>query len=433
MNVYLDRTLAWMGAYHVPVIVLSATLPPQRRKALLAAYLNKPSIPAYEPVQAYPVLTWTRGQEVCQKALTYDRPEKEIRVGTLEEDELASTLGTCLADGGCAGVIVNSVAYAQTLSRELQEALPTFRVICFHSRFIATDRAKIEQSLMGLIGKGSTPEMRDRVIVVGTQVLEQSLDIDLDVMVTELCPMDLLLQRSGRLHRHPRRRPPRCEEAVLYLLHPAEERRTVYSEWILQQTQTALPEMLHIPSCIPELVAATYDAKDEESELYQKYRATIQEKEEKANQYCIRSNALKSRRTRRLTQVLDDDAGSGIEAEASVRDTDETIEVLVLRHDSDGRYSLLSGEASFDTTQVLEEAEAKRIARERLRLPLALSNYGRFRQTVDALEMMPPRWRESPWLRGELLLLLDEAQTAQLSGYHLQYTQSYGLEHRKEG
>ena len=55
---------------------------------------------------------------------------------------------------------------------------------------------------MKRIGKHSTPEQRDKLIVVGTQVLEQSLDIDLDLLVTELCPMDLLLQRIGRLHRH---------------------------------------------------------------------------------------------------------------------------------------------------------------------------------------------------------------------------------------
>lgn len=75
-------------------------------------------------------------------------------------------------------------------------------MVVFHAQFLMPDRAAKEEALMKRIGKHSTPEQRDKLIVVGTQVLEQSLDIDLDFLVTELCPMDLLLQRIGRLHRH---------------------------------------------------------------------------------------------------------------------------------------------------------------------------------------------------------------------------------------
>ena len=104
--------------------------------------------------------------------------------------------------GGCAGVIVNTVKKAQAVARMLREALPEKEVQVFHAQFLMPDRAAREQELMERIGKHSTPAQRDGLIVVGTQVLEQSLDIDFDVMVTELCPMDLLLQRIGRLHRH---------------------------------------------------------------------------------------------------------------------------------------------------------------------------------------------------------------------------------------
>ena len=80
------------------------------------------------------------------------------------------------------------------------------------------DRAARENQLMARIGKESTPKERNDLIVVGTQVMEQSLDIDLDVLVTELCPMDLLLQRIGRLHRHRRSRPAPLQQACCAVL-----------------------------------------------------------------------------------------------------------------------------------------------------------------------------------------------------------------------
>ena len=92
-------------------------------------------------------------------------------------------------------MIVNTVKKAQKIAQLLRESLPDKEVQLFHAQFLMPDRAARENQLMARIGKGSAPECRNDLIVVGTQVMEQSLDIDLDVLVTELCPMDLLLQR----------------------------------------------------------------------------------------------------------------------------------------------------------------------------------------------------------------------------------------------
>lgn len=73
-----------------------------------------------------------------------------------------------------------------------------------HSRFAAEDRALLDRAVEGAIGKASPMGGR---IVIGTQTLEQSLDLCADLLITDLCPMDVLLQRIGRLHRHRRRRP----------------------------------------------------------------------------------------------------------------------------------------------------------------------------------------------------------------------------------
>lgn len=117
---------------------------------------------------------------------------------------------------------------------------------------------------MERIGKRSTPAQRDRLIVVGTQVLEQSLDIDFDYMITELCPMDLLLQRIGRLHRHPgRARPQPVQEARCAVLDTGTEEfdegsAAIYGEWLLGRTRKLLPQEVQLPADIARLVQDTY-------------------------------------------------------------------------------------------------------------------------------------------------------------------------------
>lgn len=428
MNVYLDRALRWMGEYGVPVIILSATLPIQRREALIRAYLG-----ACNPRQAvsgslaYPLLTWSSCGQVLHKEIAIEQSQKQICIERLTETELADALSFRLSEGGCAAVIVNSVKYAQELSMQLTAALPGFEVVCFHSRFLATDRAEIEKKLLHRVGKHSQQAERDHLIVVGTQVLEQSLDLDFDYMVSALCPMDLLLQRSGRLHRHERRRPRNLQDAVLSILEPKKETPSVYDAWILQQTASHLPKMLDIPSCIPVLVNGVYSAADETDPLYLSYCRKIAEKEEKAKNYCINSDKLREKYVNCLSDLLNDDVGSQPGAEASVRDLDETVEVILLCEKETGKYALISGEAEFDTTYPLQEFEAIRIARERLRLPASFSRSYRFNETINALTPLPPAWKLSKWLSRELLLLLSPDEDTAFCGAILRYSRKYGL------
>jgi CRISPR-associated endonuclease/helicase Cas3 len=95
----------------------------------------------------------------------------------------------------------------QKISRDFGEE----HVLLFHARFTLGDRIIKENEVLKFFGKDSTQEIRKGKILVATQVVEQSLDLDFDFMVTDLAPMDLIIQRSGRLHRHKRgeRRAPR--------------------------------------------------------------------------------------------------------------------------------------------------------------------------------------------------------------------------------
>ncbi|PAV24441.1 CRISPR-associated helicase Cas3', partial [Tamilnaduibacter salinus] len=107
--------------------------------------------------------------------------------------------------GQCGCWIRNTVDDAIASYRALRERAPDpSKVMLFHSRFVMADRQAIEQAALERFGKESNGESRAGWILVSTQVVEQSLDLDFDQMVSDLAPMDLLIQRAGRLHRHRR-------------------------------------------------------------------------------------------------------------------------------------------------------------------------------------------------------------------------------------
>jgi CRISPR-associated endonuclease/helicase Cas3 len=106
--------------------------------------------------------------------------------------------------GGCAFWIRNTVRDAVEAYELLREKAPHIRVILFHARFIGYDRNAIEKKVLETFGKTSTSEIRRQTILIATQVVEQSLDLDCDWMVSDIAPIDLLIQRLGRMRRHSR-------------------------------------------------------------------------------------------------------------------------------------------------------------------------------------------------------------------------------------
>ena len=454
MNCYLDRALNWLGEYRVPVILLSATLPAKRRTELVTAYLNRKTLPdaPWKTCRGYPLLTWTDGKQVQQTGIPLHTPPRRVTMESLTEEHLPEMLQNALREGGCAGVIVNTVRKAQDLAARLREELPEFEVLVFHAQFLMPDRAEKEQRLMERIGKRSTPAQRDRLIVVGTQVLEQSLDIDFDYMITELCPTDLLLQRIGRLHRHPgRARPQPVQEARCAVLDTGTEEfdegsAAIYGEWLLGRTRKLLPQEVQLPADIARLVQDTYGwepdclpADPQSTAARGTYELEQAKKQRSAKAFAISS-------PRACGDALDDwmnevGATSDAGARAAVRDGDPSIEVLVMMQDSSGNVRFLPGEGEaagpcVAVDQPPQPEEALRIARQRLRLPGYFSKRWSVQQTIDALEAETQKhfaaWQLSPLLRGELVLLLDERRTAHLAGQVLHYDRENGLTYQKE-
>lgn len=191
MRTYLKRVLEWLGCYHTPVILMSATLPPAQRQELVAAYTE--GYTGGEPADvpdtdnAYPLLTLASSTVVSAPVPTQTTPT-HVDVVPLDDslETLVNTVRRELINGGCAGVIRNTVGRAQATFELLRQELDC-EVVLVHSRFLAPHRAAKEAELIARLGRDSAcrPE---RIVVVGTQVLEQSLDIDFDLLITDIAP-----------------------------------------------------------------------------------------------------------------------------------------------------------------------------------------------------------------------------------------------------
>lgn len=273
MTGLLERLLEWLAALGSPVVLLSATLPTARRRHLMEAYqrgLGEPGLADDSTADVpYPRVSWLAHGQV--RARTFEtEPQPVLELGRLADDTqaVADLLHNQLADGGCAAVICNTVGRAQETYRVLRERFGE-RVELFHARFLAKDRHEIESRCLRRYGKESTPDDRRGRILVATQVVEQSLDLDFDVMVTDFAPVDLLLQRSGRLWRHERARPQRLRR-VLWIREPATDQndvpvfdpgtKAVYHEHILLRTWVHLRDrtVINFPGEIQDLVDAVY-------------------------------------------------------------------------------------------------------------------------------------------------------------------------------
>lgn len=241
-------------------LLLSATLGAGMRSRLLGTPLPAPEAATDLP---YPALAWAEaGVEKRETWRSGGNPGKAVRMERADWMDNASRIARFALDaagaGACVLVLRNTVAGAVATANALEDLAGAdhpalFRVggvpTLHHGRFAAADRLLLDAAVEA--GFGRNRQAGKGAIVVGTQTLEVSLDIDADMLVTDLCPADVLLQRLGRLHRHPGRpRPPGFEVPRVLVLVPGArsllamaERRgrhglgRVYEDWrILEAT-----------------------------------------------------------------------------------------------------------------------------------------------------------------------------------------------------
>ena len=284
-DAYMSRELETLLQFHAALggssIVLSATLPQARRTALVAAFHRGAGDAAPDLTStAYPLVTVATvggdAEHPCEPRAELGRT---VRVERLASVDAAVAR---IAEAARAGLAVAWVRNAVDDAIEARDALAAAGISAalFHARFAMGDRLEIEAAQMARFGRTATAAERAGQVLVATQVIEQSLDLDFDLIVSDLAPIDLLIQRAGRLWRHTRgdragaADAPRllvlspeatAEADGSWLAGPLRRTRHIYRWTILWRTARALfaAGAIATPGGVRQLIADVYDTPDD--------------------------------------------------------------------------------------------------------------------------------------------------------------------------
>jgi CRISPR/Cas system-associated endonuclease/helicase Cas3 len=264
-------------------------------------------VPEWAETRAYPLITYSDENEILYREIEPSGRHTRIDIEFAKDEDLSQIVKDSLVDGGCICIIRNTVKCAQETAKQMAALFDKEVVTLFHAQFLIADRITKEDDLRSKLGpEGSRPPL---YIVVGTQVLEQSLDIDFDLMITDIAPADLLLQRMGRLHRHERDvRPNRLRGARCIICGATVKDgipkfdsglEKIYGRYLLEATYARLCDVanINLPGDIPGIVQDVYGEPDgmipeswksNVDNAWKKHKERIEKKESKADTYRIR-------------------------------------------------------------------------------------------------------------------------------------------------
>ncbi|MEU8550956.1 CRISPR-associated helicase Cas3' [Streptomyces roseoverticillatus] len=466
MRRFLLEALRWLGQARVPVVLLSATLPPAQRQAFVDAYLSGALsaadvvCPVPEPA-GYPCVTVAYGvggapvAVSSREAVPSWRASVPTRIewlsGTSRDGALiASTVSKEVAGGGVALVVVNEVGRAQAVYRALVGAGFEGQVRLLHGRLCSAHRAERTEECLRLLGPGAGEGRPGRMVVIATQLAEQSFDVDADLLITDLAPVDLLLQRMGRLHRHSGTRRPAVLAGPRVLVTgvaagergrprflPASER--IYGEWALLRAAALVAEAAGllgskmsqmggwgIPADVPGLVARAYGTAGvcppewEEEAAREVWRAQEAEREDDAGEYLLTRAREWGAPTLAGLHYAGARAASEEDLDAVVRDGKRSVEAVLVRRSADG-YRALDGTWIGVHGEVDDETAVGRLLGGTVRLPTRLTEAAK----ADLVPL--PGWVGHPWLRYAQALVLEEDGAAVLGKDRVSYDDVLGL------
>lgn len=428
MNIIIERLLGWLRALGTPMILLSATLARQNRQALLEAVGARDLGNALDA--PYPRLTVV-AQDGNVAAHPLPQPEARaiaIEAIALDDGSLLDAILPCYQRGGCIAIVCNTVDESIALARLLRgtDGIAAEDVWLFHARFPPVWRGEIEDDVLNAFGKeaGGRPE---KAILVATQIIEQSLDLDFDLMISRTAPIDLLIQRVGRLHRHERGdRPANLEQPTLLWREPdiSEDGlpdfgvdELIYQRFFLLKTWLKLRDLtsLRTPEDIDALMDYVYSEDCEHGRFTDALRAARDDmKLDDANsafrgaQYVI-GEAGDQRLIGRRSALLPDDE----EHHVATRDVRPGIDVICIV-DAPLRRMIGRAPSTDDIATLLEHKVTIRHTR-----------------VKAALEALPEQggWAKRPQLRYARPLIFEGGSfKVPNSPFSLRLTREYGLE-----
>ncbi|MBV1928101.1 MAG: CRISPR-associated helicase Cas3', partial [Gammaproteobacteria bacterium] len=211
-NELLKRLVEFHAAFGGSVILLSATLTLHQRKELVQAFYGKRNTHQNSHDLSndhYPLLTQA---SVAQGVKTYplatrESVKRQVKVVFCHQQAtIFERIKTAQDEGKSVCWIRNTVPDARDAWQHLNNCdwIDPDKLHLFHSRYALGDRNATEQQMLSYFGDKSEPRQRRGRVLIATQVVEQSLDLDFDLMISDLAPIDLLIQRAGRLQRHSR-------------------------------------------------------------------------------------------------------------------------------------------------------------------------------------------------------------------------------------
>lgn len=462
MQTFLSRAIEWAGYFGITVILLSATLPTSQKRMLLDSYKRKntgvsiinnedtskmtnrerrnlarmkamkPKVEESNVNIEYPLIT-TMSIDGVEKSHHLSNDEKQQdtvnNVKLIDEQDPMFINDLLKNKDGNTAIIVNTVKESQNIYEQLKND-PDFRdfeITLFHSRFIAQDRANKEKELLEKFGPNSKKRPK-RSITVATQVIEQSLDLDFDFMISEIAPIDSILQRTGRLHRHNRdTRPHDYSTPTIAIFGYTEHNdgkvsfndgsKIIYKEFVLLRTYKVLKGIsggiINIPSDIPVLVNKAYMGKDDdeqENKAREKYQNSIAKQKGNAKPYLLES-PYSMKDSLLGTNYHNASVKDDIKGRAAVRDSQDSIEVIVLKRKDNGDITFVGDDSvSISTSITPHYSKIKEILGQTIVLPNVLTYPSSINSTIEYLENTGyiPAWQQHKLLQGELILILDE-------------------------
>jgi CRISPR-associated endonuclease/helicase Cas3 len=353
-GILIDSLIKMLQSLGCTVIILSATLTASRRSELLGDCLS-----AMEPSVAYPLISALPRGGTFQETPVNSLADADVKLVFKDDWQEAFEEALLRAERGQQTLwIENTVDEAQERYRHFasrtREMQATIEVGLLHSRFLSEDRAANETKWVGYYGsKQALSRQNHGRILVGTQVLEQSLDIDADFLVTAFCPTDMIFQRMGRLWRHKDNNVSRPAGAAreTWIIAPTlasalDNPKTafgksafVYSPYILLRSLETWHtlESVSIPSSMRRILEVTYEERQEIG-ILQKLKSDL--KKEKDTLRLFARGALSSG-----GKELPD---SNVRTRYSDRPTCNVLLLKDFRPEQDGtRVSFLNGNTIF--------------------------------------------------------------------------------------